>query len=50
LPFFKLAINEAPAVLVMRGFNAGLQSGAMAQGKLQLGAGAGAGILIGHVQ
>lgn len=50
LPFFKLAINEAPAVLVMRGFNTGLQSGAMTQGKLQLGAGAGAGILIGHVQ
>lgn len=43
MPFFRLAISEAPAVLVMRGFNVGLQSGAMAHGRLQLGGGAGGG-------
>lgn len=49
LPFFKLAVSQAKAVLVMRGFNVGLQAGALKNGALQGGVGLGAGVLIGYI-
>ncbi|MCW0082679.1 hypothetical protein [Burkholderia pseudomallei] len=50
MPFFRAAVHEAPAVLVMAGFSVGMQSGALANGKIRAGIGGGAGLMLGHLQ
>lgn len=49
MPFFRLAINEAPAMLWMGGFNVGMQPGALQDGALRMGGGLGWSVMVGYL-
>jgi hypothetical protein len=49
LPFFRIAMNEARALLVMYGANVGLQSGTLQSKALGVSAGVGAGLMFGNI-
>ncbi len=50
MPFLRAAIREAPAVLVMAGFSLGMQSGALANGRIRAGIGGGGGLMLGSLR